>query len=438
MASASVRRGWLAFGALVVWICRLAVVLALVGAWTALELRAVRQRTVADFSNAGTVARDAIDTLLAHVGRVGGAIDAADLATPDRIALTAHLLRLDPLVSPARGLFLYDAAGRFLAATEPLSPAGGEVADRFWFQNTLAQPGLRTPLVSPPTTDPVTDARGFLLTRAIADTAGRAAGVVGTLLRPQAMRALLVPTILTRPGTILLTRADGVSPVFRVVRPAGPASPRQKLFEHAIHRLLHIVGWSPVVQVSLPLAGGLMWQARLDFVSGMTAQERSDLLWHSGLLALGAVILAFLIRLPAPRREASAALGGGTPALAPELDVEWIWEIDQRGLLVGVAGNAPESLVAAVGADFLAMAEGDGRAAVLRNALVKREAIADLDLALTLPSSAGGARRRFRLNGRPVAETGGMWGSAREILSEPEARRGSTRRMPDPVLRMSG
>lgn len=429
MASAASRRRFGTFGRFGLWVVRLAVVLALVVAWTALELRAVRERTAANLTDAATIAKGTITSLLGHVARVGGAFDAADLASHDRIALTARLLRLDPLVHPARGLFLYDASGRFVAATEPFSPEGGNVASHFWFQYAVAQPTNPAAVVSNLTTAPLSGAPGLLITRTLADANGKPAGVLGTWLSRAAIGSLLAPPILNRPAEIDLARAGAAAPLFFLDHPAPAPPPHDKLLgrrlvSRGLHRLLGLWGEPAIVTVQTRLPGGLVWRARSDIIKGITRQERETMLWHGGLLALGALLLALIIRRPLRRRpDAITNDNAGPPALAPELDVEWIWEIDQRGLLVGVAGNAPESLVAAVGADFLAMADGDSCAEVLRAALVGREAIANLDLALTLPSSAGGARRRFRLNGRPVAETGGMWGSAREILSEREADR---------------
>jgi hypothetical protein len=113
-------------------------------------------------------------------------------------------------------------------------------------------------------------------------------------------------------------------------------------------------------------------------------------------------------------------------AVIPATDAaDWMWELDDSGNLVGLAGNAPDHLLPPNGRS-LAEAAGpigssDMRWDRLNAAICSKQAFEGLLVPFQLPGREG-LLTIFELSGQPVLASGGFWGTASLISEESVAR----------------
>ena len=414
---------------------RLVLAAALVAGWAALELHAARTRALARAAAVAATVEGRFAGLTNRLAAVMNDFDAADATTTNRIAVAVRMLHAEPALAPAENLFLYDARGQFVAATLPLLPNSQDVSERAWFHAAQGRVGVlgffqaaRAPLGL---------GKGFVIARTLTDPEDRFAGVIGTFLPAPALEGLATPPDLVPGSTIRLTPAPEAAPMLAFSAGQAPPHPR-------LDAALAWIGESPQVSATALLPGGLIWRVETNVFSGTTPAETRAILWHAALVATGCILLLWLGR---PRRRATRAEAppAGAALIDPALteaapaqaaaaepppmpaadDMEWVWELDARGRLVGVAGNPPAPLLAAVGTNFLDLLADEPQSGGLREAIAEHEPVRGLELALVLPGSPKGRPRRFRLNGRAVTETGGFWGTASEVLPRSPAAVGA-------------
>ena len=383
---------------------RLLLVVAVLAGWAGFELHAERAQAAAQLQDFAATAASGFDAFISRFTAVTGQFGGVAVAPHNRVDIAVRMLQLEPALTPAENLFLYNAAGQFIAATLPLLPDDANVSRHAWFEAAAAQVG--EPLYAATADAPLGEGPGVIVSRTIGDPAGAPAGVIGTFLAWPVLRALVTPSGLPPGSTIRLVSAHGTAPMLTFTVGVATNHP-------LLDKALTWIGETPSISATAHLPGGLIWNVVGPAFTGLTPTQLHTVIWHGALAALGVVILLWLLRprrRPAPQQATEAP-----PAPVPEL--EWGWEIDSRGRLVGVAGNAPEPLLAAIGTNFLSLLAKDERAEHLREAIAERTPVHDLELAIILPGSPRGTPRRFRVSGRFVADTGGFWGTAEEIAA---------------------
>lgn len=386
-------------------------------AWLGLELGAARSQAAAGLALAASDVQREMADFLQRVAQATSSFYAADLGG-DRIALTAHMLRLAPFLAPGSGLFLFAANGRFFAASEPLLPDSENVAHRKWFQTMASAPvaaETKELICVGPVAGPLGGGVGTIIARQLRAADGRLVGVIGTFLPKEALDRMAQPLSLPLRATARIEPAAAMAGAFAYSL-TGLGSAFPPIIDDWLHWGLTLFGVDPVLSLQASLPGGLIWRARSDFLAAITPAERTQIFWHGGLLLIGAILLAFLIRgRPQYRSPARPKVMGASTLTSPRLhdfDADFVWEIDSRGFLVGVAGNAPAGMTQVIGSHFIALGGADSARDLgwirLRAALTQQEAFDRLELSFVL----GNGSKRFRLSGRPVAETGGFWGTA--------------------------
>ncbi|MGH7079450.1 MAG: cache domain-containing protein [Acetobacteraceae bacterium] len=386
------------------WVFRVALVVVLAAGWAAWEIHAADVRAATRLQNTTAAAAEQLEAFIKRVATVTGQFSAAADALHNRVGIAARMLKVEAALAPAQNIFLYDAAGHFVAATLPLMPDNADASGLGWFEATAVQPGK--PLFTAVKEAPLGLGQGFVISQAIMDPSGGVAGVIGTFIEPASLQALVTPAWLPAGATVSLAEAGARGPLLAFT--VGRSLPHPLLA-----RALGWMGLTPRSGEIAQLPEGLVLRIEADVAATITPSDRQTVLRHGSAVAIVIVLLLWLIR--PRRRRATAPPVPATTGAVPER--EWGWEIDARGRLVGVAGNAPQPLLAAVGTNFLDLVTDDADGKDLREAIAERTAVQDLELGLMLPGNVSHVARRFRVNGRFVADTGGFWGTAEEIRS---------------------
>lgn len=409
---------------LVGWIVRLVLAVALLAGWAAWEMHAASSRAVAQLQDVTATAVEQFDAFIGRFSGVAGQFGAAAVAPPSRIDIAVRMLKVEPTLAPAQSLFLYDAAGHFIAATVPLLPGDADVSGRPWFETAAAH--AAGPLLLPTPAAPLGQGAGFVISQTIRDRSGGVVGVIGTFLNAGALRGLITPPVLPPGATVSLTETGqtgsgqtgssqtgssqtgsgqtGPALSFTV----GTAAPHPALLDNA----LEWMGEMPRIGEIAEVPAGMSLRIDADVFADITAADMRTVLEHGAALLVAILVLLWLFR---PRRRGAVVPERMSDRSLPAPEIEWGWEIDSRGRLVGVAGNAPTPLLSAVGTNFLDLVADDARGRDLREAIAERIPIHDLELCMILPGNPHGVRRRYRVSGRFVADTGGFWGTAEEI-----------------------
>ncbi len=395
--------------------------------WVAVGSYVLRTRVVQDVGAASAAARLDFDALFGRISKTTAAFNAADARATNRISLAARMLRIEAGLAPAESLFLYDAAGHFVAATVPLLPGEEMVRRTAWFRT--AEAGSRTGglVLVGPADQPLGEGQGFVIARRLVGPGGTFAGAVGTFLSLTSIRPILGSTRLPPGSAVELRSAEGGGAVLQF---SVPGAKQDGAFESRLAGMALV----PAVSASASLPGGFEWHATASAFSEMTAAEARAIFWGAALLAAGPLLLlaAFGLRCRGGRR-LRAEIGDPSPA-ARNPEPDWMWEINAEGLLVGVAGNAPRKLVEAVGRSLFDLVADDARSRDLRDAMARRVPLRDVTFGLVLAGDATGAPRRFSVSGFPVQVTGGFWGTAREVSATTGSEDGLADPQPaDPV-----
>ena len=102
----------------------LAAALLLIGGWglTAfLQTAQVARDAVGELTVSASAVAASLDVPLEHFSDLTDAFRASDLQSPDRVALTSHLLRLQGALTPVSATFALSGTGQLLAASSPFT-----------------------------------------------------------------------------------------------------------------------------------------------------------------------------------------------------------------------------------------------------------------------------------------------------------------------------
>ncbi|MGH7068233.1 MAG: PDC sensor domain-containing protein [Acetobacteraceae bacterium] len=383
--------------------------------WVAVGTYVLRTRAANQMAAASAAAQANFDQFLGRISKTMDAFRAADAHSANRVLLAARMIGLEAKLAPADNLFLYDASGRFVAATVPLLPGEDFVGRTAWFRSVAAALPVGGLILFGPAREPLGERQGFVITRPLAGPTGMFAGAVGTFLGLGSFRGLLAPAYLP-PGSRVTLRAAGSRGTVLAFSVPGATPPGGLVSE------LTGVGQKLSVSATASLAGGLEWHATAGAFSEMTAAEGRAIVCGAALLAAGPLLLLVVLRFRRRDGSRSRAVTEDPGFTTRRPEPEWMWEINAEGLLVGVGGNAPRPLVEAVGRSFFDVVVSGLRSEDLRNAIARRTPVRDVTIGVALPGDAAGAPRQFSVAGFPVENTGGFWGTATEVCATAEGR----------------
>ena len=334
----------------------LAVVLLLIGAWGLTAFLQTTQ-TAHDAQSGLTVsasaAAAAIDTPIEHFADMTDGFRPADFQNVDRVALTSRLLRLQSALPSVGATFVVSASGQLLAASSPFSSGDATVNDAEWFRRATADNAM--PLGLQRTDSWLRPGPAVVLTRVVRDAAGKAAGLVGAVLRIEDLARLVshtwfgtgVSIEFRGMGDALILTGQDAAPQLPV--PANPDNWQwsARLMAQA-NRLLQI---PPQLSVTEPLRsvdGSVT--ARIDSAVALKNHEfgtRAMGVLGGCLLAVWLIFLALAVRI----RPKDDSVG---PAIAIGFGADWQADLDHRGCVLATHGNAPDSLREAIGRPLLA------------------------------------------------------------------------------------
>jgi signal transduction histidine kinase/CheY-like chemotaxis protein len=403
----------------------LVIALLLLGAWAvaaSLQAWQVQRDAAASLAMAGQAVAAAIDAPLQRFIDLTDGLRGADFQPPDRVAVTARLLRLQSSLPHVGATFMVAANGQLLAASGPLPSAETFVGEAAWFRRALAD-NPKPLVVQRVDASWLRAGPTVLVTRVVADSAGRQAGLVGAVLRLEDLAQLARPAWLPPEVAIALHGADGTTildlPGADFPDEHGAAPPLDGIagfgarLMSALDRLTDVPG-QIAATTKLAIADATL-RARADADLALRRQWPDH---ARGLRTLGLWLLAvwgFCLVLVFSFR---AQRGGAAPAAAANgFGVDWQVELDQRGEIIAVHGYAPDVLREAVGRkllDVLAAAPGGEAARRLTEALEAQTAIDSMTLAAP---AADGQERMLRVRVDPLPD-GRLLCGGRDVTSE--------------------
>ncbi len=232
----------------------------------------------------------------------------SDQLTGDTVALTAKLLRIEPLVAPVTGLAVVNQAGMQVAASSvAIDPAAKPV----WWTSAMADlPTRDTGLLGCGGARPYV--AGFVLARRIAGEGGTVAGAVAGLLAAPDLLKMVQPAggpvafnLRDSAGCVLLHGNDG-----RVTQDTGEGGAWLRTYRRMLP-----AGWGqPAPVVATATVGNLVWSGTISPEAAL-ALRQGDIGRHatviervsSALAVLGVLLLAVPLSLSKARRRAPAA-----------------------------------------------------------------------------------------------------------------------------------
>ena len=167
----------------------------------------VEQLARTQLTAAATAASRGVDADVTRFATRAGQIGPADLRG-DRLTLTARLLHMQIAEPGTREVFAATASGRLIAASDPLPDTVPDLARQAWFARALAAAPdhLTLTLADPGWSHP---GATLILTVPVQDPAGTPVGLVGALVPPGWMHALLAQAPLAPGATLSLIGPDG-------------------------------------------------------------------------------------------------------------------------------------------------------------------------------------------------------------------------------------
>jgi len=403
----------------------LVIALLLLGAWAvAVSLQAwqVQRDADASLAMASQAVAAVLDAPLQRFIDLTDGVRAADFQSPDRVAVTARLLRMQSSLPHVGATFMVAASGQLLAASGPLTSGETFVGEAAWFRRALAD-NQKPLLVQRVDASWLRAGPTVVVTRLVADSAGRQAGLVGAVLRLEDLAQLARPAWLPREVAIALQGADGTSildlPGEDPPGEHGAAPPDDEIagfgtrLMAAFDRLADVP--SQITATTQLAVADASLRARTDSDLALRRQwpDHARGLGTLGLWLLAVwafcLILALLFRT---QRGGVASVGA-----ANGFGVDWQVELDQRGEIIAVHGYAPDVLREAVGRkllDVLAAVPGGEAARRLTEALEAQAAIDSLTLAAP---AADGQERMMRIRVDPLPD-GRLLCGGRDVTSE--------------------
>ena len=397
----------------------LIIALLLVGAWAvALWLQAwqAQRDAAASLAMASEAVAAAIDGPLEHFVTLTDGVRATDFQPPDRVAVTARLLRLQSALPHVGATFMVAANGQLLAASGPLPSGETFVGEAAWFRRALADNPKPLALQR-------VDASWLragptaIITRAVRDSSGHPAGLVGAVLCLDELAQVARPGWLSPDVSIGLQGADGTS----ILDLPGQPGEAQTLDGVAIAGTRLIAAFdrlagspSQVAAVAGLGVADATLQARTDHDLAVRRQWPD---YAKGLGTLGVCLLAVWVVCLGLALTVRSRRGADPAAAENGFGVDWQVELDRRGEVVAVHGYAPDMLRGAVGRkllDVLAAVPGGEAARSWSEALEAHAAIESLTIALP---TADGQERMQRVRIDPLPD-GRLLCIGRDVTSE--------------------
>ena len=381
----------------------LAAALLLIGGWglTAfLQTAQVARDALSGLTVSASSIAASIDVPIEHFADMTDSFRSADLQTPDRVMLTSRLLRLQTAMPPVAAMFAVNASGQLLASSVPFAPTDTSVADAPWFRRAVTDNAMAVTLQRADSW--LRAGPAAVLTRVVRDPSGKAAGLVGAVLRFEDLSRLLGHTWLAPGVSIEFRGLDGtlILPITDAP-PAQETSPAQadswQFGNKVVAEANRLLGIPPVLSVAVPLhMVDVAVIARMDTDRAV----KSHWLGTRALGILGAYLLAVWITCIA--LALSARSNGPRPVAAPSVfGADWQIELDRRGCVAAVHGYAPDRLRESIGQPLLSalgVASGDEAARSITDTLDARARHDGIQVSI---SSADGQERVHRLSIEP-------------------------------------
>ncbi|MBW4092755.1 MAG: response regulator [Proteobacteria bacterium] len=143
----------------------------------------------ARLQGAATAAARTLDDDFARFAHLAGGVAPGDLRG-DRLALTARLLRMQIALPGTSEVFAATAAGRLVAASDPLPANAPDLTQQPWFLAALQPDGQGLSIARAPA-DWMRAAPSLVLTMPVRDAGGTVIGMVGAAVPPSEVRRLL-------------------------------------------------------------------------------------------------------------------------------------------------------------------------------------------------------------------------------------------------------
>ena len=332
----------------------LAAALLLIGGWglTAfLQTAQVARDALGELTVSASAVAASVDVPLEHFADMTDVFRATDLQSPDRVALTSRLLRLQGALTPVGATFALSSTGQLLAASSPFAASDISVADTDWFQRAIADNAL--PLALQRADSWLRPGPAVVLTRVVRDPAGKPAGVIGAVLRLEDLGRLIGHTWLGPGVSVEFRGLDGVS--ILPIQPAAslpPSSPGQDDWQWSRHLLSganRLLGIPAQLSVSEPLRMvDVAITARMDTDIAL----KNHWLGTRALGILGAYLLAVWVTCIALAVSSKSNNRPGAP-LPIGFGADWQVDLDKRGCITATHGFAPDRLREAIGQPLL-------------------------------------------------------------------------------------
>ena len=400
--------------------------IAIFGTYAKYEAEARWQRAAEAISTEAGERTARLQAWLLRLDRTLTWFRAEDVSTADRLAVTVRMLHTERFVAPARSLFLLSSSGRLVAGTLPLPDGPVGLSAQPWFKAIQSSPARVGLQLTGCTRDPFGAENGVVLYHAVLDR-DVVAGYVGTFL-PQAAIADMTRDSDPTNGTIDVALRSAYGDVLGCA-PADasrPAVARSNVLRAGLARLVR--GWpslsarTAVGDERTVMPGGLRLIATSDALDAMSDQDWTALTYRAAyvafsLLLIMALAASMLNRLS--RRVRPGLLPHGADAAAEGAD--WMWELDDVGNLVGLAGNAPDHLLPPSGRPLAEIAGSVGGSDMrwdrLTAAICAKHAFEGLQVPFQIPGRTG-LLTIFEFSGQPVVASGGFWGTASLVSEE--------------------
>jgi signal transduction histidine kinase/CheY-like chemotaxis protein len=338
-------------------------------AWLVTTLLLIGAWSVAAIVQTAQVAHDALGSLTVSASAVAASIDvpleqfsdltdgfrAADFQGTDRVALTSRLLRLQTALPPVGAMFAVSASGQLLAASSPFSASDTAVGDTEWFRRATADNAM--PLALQHADSWLRLGPSAVLTRVVRGTSGKAAGLVGAMMRAEDLTRLVGRTWLG-PGVSIAFHGLGGSLIL-----AGQDAPPVRPTRHAGYdewqagtRLMTVV--NRLLGIPVQLSGSALLRT-VDVT--VTSSMDTDLALKSPWLATraigipGAYLLTVWVTCLVLAVSARSSNSERTSPTVPKgFGADWQIDLDKRGCVTAAHGYAPDRLREAVGQPLLA------------------------------------------------------------------------------------
>jgi hypothetical protein len=252
-------------------------------------------------------------------------------------------------------------------------------------------------------------------------------GFVGTFLSQNAIAPIIRDDDPTD-GTVFASLRDASGVAFGCAPSAAPPAAMSHLgwarnfLAQVIHESPQFNEQSRITEDRVVSPGGLHLIDSADVVDTMSDADWQALAYRVAYVGLSLVLImglmtSLLFRMGRPERRGLLVPQAGPPADG----ADWMWELDESGNLVGLAGNAPEHLLPPSGrplADIAGpLASRDMRWDKLTAAICAKHAFEGLQVPFQLPGREG-LLTIFECSGQPVVASGGFWGTASLVSEE--------------------